>query len=181
MLATNALWLCNLRWGAIAMLMTFGVTGLFTDSIEAFGLLFRSDWSLVMAGVLIVANVAFAAIHANTQLLLKGHCGPMTDEAHESLLDIASGSRRLLHGIKQTLQLASLRSAPGALRTPVELALDDVVRASVAQVRPTADERKVVIEEHLQPVRIHFDEEHLKALLKKSGSGSGAHEDEGRE
>ncbi len=349
-LARNALWLCNLRWGAIAMLVTFGVTGLFTDRIEAFGLLLRSDWPLVMAGILVVANVAFivharvlitsgapcgarlniwsqvvldliahtfavhyvgsletyalfvylfhivlscmffsrlqsflvavlacallalcfgleaagvvssssifadvgagrtveratwpsvlnvasamviwlvvwygtsylsglvrqrgaalvetnrrlveaqeektrhllvtahelkapfAAIHANAQLLLKGHGGPLTDEAHESLLGIASGCRRMAHGIKQTLQLANLRSPSQTTGVPVDLALDDVVRASVAQVRPTADERKVVIEEDLQPVRIHFEEEKLRVVLANLLSNAVAYSHEG--
>ncbi|MHC4502563.1 MAG: sensor histidine kinase [Planctomycetota bacterium] len=351
-LARNALWLCNLRWGAIAMLVTFGVMGLFTDRIVAFGLQFRSDWPLVMAGILIVANVAFivharvliasgaprgarlniwsqvvldlvahtfavhyvgsletyalfvylfhivlscmffsrlqsflvaalacallalcfgleaagvvssssifvdvgtggpldratwpsalnvasamviwlvvwygtsylsglvrkrgaelvetnrrlveaqeektrhllvtahelkapfAAIHANAQLLLKGHGGPLTDEAHESLLGIASGCRRMAHGIKQTLQLANLRSpsATATARAPADLALDDVVRASVAQVRPTSDERKVVIEEDLQPASIHFDEEQLKVLLANLLSNAVAYSHEG--
>ncbi len=351
-LARNALWLCNLRWGAIAMLVTFGVTGLFTDRIEAFGLLFRSDWPLVMAGILLVANVAFivharlliasgapcgarlniwsqivldliahtfavhyvgsletyalfvylfhivlscmffsrlqsfmvaalacallalcfgleaagvvspssifedvgagrpveratwpsvlnvasamviwlvvwygisylsglvrergaelvetnrrlveaqeektrdllvtahelkapfAAIHANAQLLLKGHGGPLTDEAHESVLAIASGCRRMAHRIKQTLQLANLRSpaATATAREPADLALDDVVRASVAQVRPTADGRKVVIEEDLQPACIHFVEEKLKVLLANLLSNAVAYSHEG--
>ena len=121
----------------------------------------------------------FAAIHANTQLLLKGHCGPVTDDARESLVEIASGCRRMLHGIKQTLHLANLQSTSEAPSATVDLALDDVVRASVAQVRPTADERKVVIEEHLQPACIRFEEERLKVLLANLLSNAVAYSHEG--
>jgi signal transduction histidine kinase len=85
----------------------------------------------------------------------------------------------MLHGIKQTLQLANLQSPSEAPPATVELALDDVVRASVAQVRPTADERKVVIEEHLRPTCIRFEEEQLKVLLANLLSNAVAYSHEG--
>ncbi len=59
MLVKNAFWFCRLRWIAIAILVVFGLSGLFTDRVAPFDLLLRSDWPLVMAGILSVANLTF--------------------------------------------------------------------------------------------------------------------------
>ncbi|MHC4502566.1 MAG: sensor histidine kinase [Planctomycetota bacterium] len=336
LLARNAVWLCNLRWGAVGILLVFGVSALFTDKIVAVGLLLRSDWPLVMATVLAAANVLFtiharllvsankpegarlnvwgqmvvdlvahtfvvhfvgsletyalfvyifhiflaclffsrleslvvpglvcvlflicfgleatglvpptsvytdighqsyldrasasaifnvasamaiwfvvwyiasslsallrqrnaelietnsrlvetqeerarhllrtthelkapfAAIHANTQLLLKGHCGPVTEKAHEVLLRIASRSRRLTREIQAMLQLANLRSATESDQPEEDLELDAIIEESASHVGPMAEEHKVAIEKSLRPVRVRFAREHLRMIL----------------
>jgi signal transduction histidine kinase len=52
----------------------------------------------------------FAAIHANTQLLLKGICGPAAEPARAVIEKIASRAQMLSQQIQQMLQLANLRS-----------------------------------------------------------------------
>ncbi len=336
LLARNAVWLCNLRWGAVGILLVFGVAALFTDKISAVGLLLRSDWPLAMATVLAAANVLFtlharrlvstgspegarlnvwgqmvvdlvahtfvvhfvgsletyalfiyifhiflacvffsrleslvvtglvcvlflicfgleatglvpptsvyadighegyldrasapaifnvasamaiwfvvwyiasclsalvrqrnaelvetnrrlveaqeerarhllrtthelkapfAAIHSNAQLLLKGHCGPFTEEANGVLHRISRRCRRLAREIQEMLQLANLRSAAEAPPPQELLDLTAVVRASLAHIGPQAEERKVEIDERLRPARVFLVEDHLRMLL----------------
>ncbi len=350
LLAGNALWFCRLRWIAIAILAAFGVIGLFTDRAESIGLLFRSDWPLVMAGILVAANLLFighvrllarsgaergavlniwvqivldlvahtvvvhflgcletyalfvylfhivlsciffsrlqsllvtilacalfalcfgleaagivsptsvyvdpgygehlgrltwasafnvasamaiwlvvwymasylsamvrergvelaetnrrlveaqeerarhvlrtthelkapfAAIHANAQLLLKGHCGPLAEDAQEVLLRIETRCQRLTHEIQEMLQLANLRSAPQEPPRPIDLSLDDAIRTSLVRVRQVAEERKVTVQEDLSPVRVSFVREHLGMLLDNLLSNAVAYSHEG--
>ena len=53
----------------------------------------------------------FAAIHANTQLLLGGTCGPLSGPAHEVVERIAVRAASLSQQIMEMLQLANIRSA----------------------------------------------------------------------
>ncbi len=53
----------------------------------------------------------FAAIHANTQLLLGGYCGKLPDEAVQVIGQIAARCDMLSRQIKAMLQLANLRSS----------------------------------------------------------------------
>ena len=65
----------------------------------------------------------FAAIHANTQLLLGGYCGPLPAAAATVIEQIAARCEMLSRGIKAMLQLANLRSSgPGSAPAgPVDL------------------------------------------------------------
>ena len=63
LLVRNAVWLCRLRWGAVGILVVFGVSALVTDRIAPLGLLLRSDWPLIMAAFLATANALFS-LHA---------------------------------------------------------------------------------------------------------------------
>ena len=52
----------------------------------------------------------FAAIHANTQLLLGGYCGPISAARRHVIGQIAERCEMLSREIKAMLQLANLRS-----------------------------------------------------------------------
>ena len=107
----------------------------------------------------------FSAIHVNAQLLLKGHCGVLPDEALDVVLRISKRCRRLSRAIQEMIQLTNLRSiSPQSLRW-VDLDLAKVLSWCVGQVRQVAEEHTVVIEEDLQPVRVVGVEEHLKMLF----------------
>ncbi len=106
----------------------------------------------------------FAAIAANAQLLLKGSCGPLSAEAEEVVRRIALRCRRLALEIQEMLQLANLQSLEERPE-PVDLDLADLVRWAVARVGAAAEERRVAVEERLDPSRIVAVEDHLKMLL----------------
>ncbi len=106
----------------------------------------------------------FAAIAANAQLLLKGSCGILPDEAAEVVRRIAARCRRLAHEIQQMLQLANLQSE-NERPLSVELDLADVVRWAIANVGARAEERRVTIETQLAPARVRAPADHLKMLV----------------
>ena len=107
----------------------------------------------------------FAAIDANTQLLLGGYCGPLTDETLAVVLRTSARCRRLTMEIQQVLQLADL-SSPGVKPPPqIMQDLPDLLRWCIQQVKPIADRRNIVWEEDLQPGQLMGVEDHLKMLF----------------
>ena len=107
----------------------------------------------------------FAAIDANTQLLTKGYCGVLPDEALQVLSRISSRCRRLSLEIREMLQLANLRSTSDEMPVPVEIDLPDLLRSCMTQVEPSAEERGVVLDHSLEAARIVGVEDHLKMLF----------------
>jgi len=107
----------------------------------------------------------FAAIHANVQLLLKGHCGSLPDAATEVVVRIGERCRRLAAEIQEMLQLANLRSEPDSSNHWDDLNLADALQWCLGQVSPTAQERKVTIEHDLQAARVFGVDDHLKMLF----------------
>ena len=107
----------------------------------------------------------FAAIDANTQLLLGGYCGPLTDETLAVVLRTSARCRRLAMEIQEVLQLADLSSAGRKQPSRMMQDLPDLLRRCIAQVRPIADRRNIVWEEDLQPARLMGVEDHLKTLF----------------
>lgn len=107
----------------------------------------------------------FAAIHANAQLLLKGHCGVMSDDALEVVTRISQRCRRLASEIQEMLQLANLRSPTEAEQAPQELDVAGSLKWCIGQVRQVADEHEIAIEEDIQPALTIGVEDHLKMLL----------------
>lgn len=106
----------------------------------------------------------FAAIAANAQLLLRGTCGPLPDEAAAVVRRIAARCRRLAVEIQEMLQLANLQSAdeqPAAVRLDVA----EVVRWAIARVGATAQERRVALDERLEAAEVVAVEDHLKMLV----------------
>lgn len=107
----------------------------------------------------------FAAIDANTQLLLKGHCGPLPDEAEQVVRRIASRSRRLAREIQEMLQLANLRSSGADALPRARLDLAEVVRGGLGQVREAADRRQVRLDADLAPAPVTGVKDHLEMLV----------------
>jgi len=107
----------------------------------------------------------FAAIDANVQLLLKGHCGPLPGQAYEVVERIATRCRLLAVQIQEVLQVANLRAASREPPRRVQLDLVTLLRWCLGQVRPVAEEREVVLEEDLRPSRIDAVEDHMKMLF----------------
>jgi signal transduction histidine kinase len=105
----------------------------------------------------------FAAIAANAQLLLRGNCGTLSAEATEVVGRIAARCRRLALEIQEMLQLANLQSAEER-PTPAGLDLAEVARWALARVGATAQERRVRVEEALEPASVVGVEDHLKML-----------------
>jgi len=106
----------------------------------------------------------FAAIAANAQLLLKGHCGALPEQAAEVVSRIAARCRRLAVEIQEMLQLANLQSAEEQ-PTPVRLDLAETVRWAIARVGAAAQERRVTVEQTLEPASVVAIEDHVKMLL----------------
>ena len=106
----------------------------------------------------------FAAIHANTQLLLGGYCGELPSEALEVTERISARCSALAAEIQEMLQLANLSSAS---QQPawVELDLAEILRGCLAQLAGIARERDVVFEEDLHSAPTVGAEDHLRMLL----------------
>jgi signal transduction histidine kinase len=121
----------------------------------------------------------FAAIHANTQLLLKGHCGELTENAHSVVLRIAARARRLTREIQEMLQLANLRSEVEDPPPEEELDLAAVINESGDHIEPMAIERKVKLERNLRPVNIRAARGHLRMLLDNLLSNAVVYSHEG--
>ena len=107
----------------------------------------------------------FAAIEANTQLLLKGYCGELTPDARDVLDRISARCRRLSTEIQEMLQLANLRSVDEDELHWVELDLGETLQWCLGQVRALAEERSVAFDTEIEPARTVGVEDHAKMLL----------------
>ncbi|MCE5327555.1 MAG: HAMP domain-containing histidine kinase [Planctomycetaceae bacterium] len=107
----------------------------------------------------------FAAIHANTQLLLKGYAGELSEAAMPIVRRIDARSRRLANEIQDMLLLANLQSLSQRAAAMVELDLAGVLAWCCQQVRDRAAERGVTLIESLQSSPARGVEEHLKMLF----------------
>ena len=107
----------------------------------------------------------FAAVHANVQLLLKGHCGQLPDEAMSVLERIAARSRRLATEIQELLQLANLNSSSHKPLLKSMLCVSDVLAWCIGQVEPIAQERGIVLDVDIHPAHSVGVEDHLKMLF----------------
>ncbi|NUQ66334.1 MAG: HAMP domain-containing histidine kinase, partial [Pirellulales bacterium] len=108
----------------------------------------------------------FAAIHAHTQLLAGGYCGPLSEKAQGVVEKITARCSMLSRQIQAMLQLANLRSEAQSNPPLVEIALDDAIRTSVARIEPAAAQRDIRIETKLEPARITAAEDHVRMLLE---------------
>ena len=106
----------------------------------------------------------FAAIAANAQLLLRGNCGVLPEEAAAVVRRIAARCRRLAVEIQEMLQLANLQSADERPE-PVRLDLAEMVRYAIARVGAAAQERRVTVDEDLASAPVAAIEDHIKMLL----------------
>lgn len=121
----------------------------------------------------------FASIDANVQVLLKGHCGDLPDEAVEVLGRIQARSRRLAAEIQEMLQLANLRSASEQPAPPARVDLADVLRGCLDQLDLSARERGIVLEKQMASAVVVGVEDHLRMLLGNVLANAVAYSDAG--
>lgn len=107
----------------------------------------------------------FAAIQANSQLLMKGYCGPLPMDAQDAMERIVNRSRRLAGMIQEMLQLANLRSQTKGPIRKQRVELDAVLSACLESVEQIAQEHHVSIEKEVDPAVFYGEEEHVKILF----------------
>lgn len=107
----------------------------------------------------------FAAIHANTQLLLKGYTGPLSEPSRGVIEKIASRAQMLSQQIQQMLQLANLRSLAQAEPTRTVLDLPELIQREVERISPQAALRGISLETRLEPVRVRGSDDYLVMLI----------------
>lgn len=107
----------------------------------------------------------FAAIHANTQLLLGGSGGPLPEAARGLIERIAARSAMLSQQILDMLQLANLRSEGQVAAFYTTLDLAEIIQATIARVEPAARLRSIAISSEVEPVAVEGIEDHLRMLI----------------
>jgi signal transduction histidine kinase len=107
----------------------------------------------------------FAAIHANTQLLLGGYCGPVPDRAVTVIEQIAARCEMLSRAIKAMLQLANLRSHALNPPQPVPIELPALIRSCLANLQPQAAKRGIVFDEELPDASVWGIPDHASMML----------------
>jgi signal transduction histidine kinase len=107
----------------------------------------------------------FAAIHANAQLLLGGHCGELPQAAVKVAARISTRCRRLAAEIQEMLQLANLQSGSGQVPHWENLDLDRLAEAAAAQLRALAEERAITIDVHTAPAPVFGVSDHVTMML----------------
>lgn len=107
----------------------------------------------------------FAAIHAQTQVLLEGYCGPLPGEARRVVQHIADRCAALSQQIRDMLQLANLRSEAQGLSQRQEIDVATLIESCVARIAPAAALRSVTIETDVTPTPFPGVEDHLRMLL----------------
>lgn len=107
----------------------------------------------------------FAAIHANTQLLLNGYCGEIPETATPIIQRIAERSKKLSNDIQMMLQLANLNNVNKEALRWISIDLCDVLKKCIEQHRPLAQARKISIETFFQTAVTAAVEDHLVMLF----------------
>jgi len=108
----------------------------------------------------------FAAIHANTQILLKGRCGELSDEARNIVERIEQRCRRLSDEIKQMLQVANLQSRGQQAPVHESINLCDCLTQCLTTAKDRAVEHGVTIEADLRPVSVVSVQDHLHMMFE---------------
>ena len=108
----------------------------------------------------------FAAIHANLQLLLKGYCGELGNEAVEVLKRISARAERLSHSIQEMLQLSNLNNFSKEDSTNWgTVNLTEILKKCIQQLKPVADQRSVTVKQSLGSMEMTGSEDHLTMLF----------------
>jgi signal transduction histidine kinase len=107
----------------------------------------------------------FAAIHANSQLLLGGYCGELPEKAQEVAEKIAARCGVISQQITETLQLANLRSEGQTAPAVTRVDLAQIIQLAVERIGPTAARRNVRIEVDAEHVAVRGIEDHLRMLV----------------
>ncbi len=107
----------------------------------------------------------FAAIHANTQLLLEGYCGVLPERAARITEKIAQRCAFMSQQIQSMLQLANLRSEAQLPPEPVRLRMDQLVETLIRRIEPTAQQRGITFETDLRPVEITMPKDYVTMIV----------------
>jgi signal transduction histidine kinase len=107
----------------------------------------------------------FAAIHANTQLLLKGYCGMLPERAVRVAEKIAVRCATLSEQIQSMLQLANLRSTAQLAPPNTQVDLAALIRKSVDRTAASAAQRRIHVEADLKPLSVQASEDHMVMLI----------------
>jgi signal transduction histidine kinase len=107
----------------------------------------------------------FAAIHANTQLLLGGYCGPIPPAAVAVIEQIAARCEMLSREIKAMLQLANLRSHVQHFPGPVPIDLPALIRSCLSNLKPQAAKRGISFAEDLAPASVCGVHDHAVMMV----------------
>jgi signal transduction histidine kinase len=108
----------------------------------------------------------FAAIHAQTQLLLGGYCGRVPDRVRSVVERIASRSQALSRQIQSMLQLANLRSRGQTAPPPQECDLAEALETVLVRLEPTARQRRIRFLKRIRPATVHAASDHMTMLLE---------------
>lgn len=107
----------------------------------------------------------FAAIHAQTQLLLEGYCGPLGEGAVAVMRKIAARCQMLSRQIHDMLQLANLRSEAQSPGRSQEIDLRALVQATTDRIASAAATRGITLIAEVEPITVTGIEDHLAMLL----------------
>ncbi|MHC1764942.1 MAG: sensor histidine kinase [Verrucomicrobiia bacterium] len=107
----------------------------------------------------------FAAIHAQSQLLLGEYCGVLPPLARATVERIGVRCRLLATQIQEMLQLANLRSQSQTTPPSRRIDLAALIEEVIARVEPSARQRGIRFEKDVQVVTVNAVEDHLTMLI----------------
>jgi signal transduction histidine kinase len=122
----------------------------------------------------------FAAIHANTQILLGGFCGKIPDDAHQVISKIADRCDMLSREIKAMLQLANLRSSAQGPPPVAAVELHEILRTCIAALQPLAAKRGIGFVEDIADVTISGVYDHVVMMIDNVLSNAVAYSCDGQ-
>lgn len=123
----------------------------------------------------------FAAIHANTQVLLGGFCGKISDEALQVIGKIAARCEMLSCEIKAMLQLANLRSNAQDPPKPTAIELHELLRGCLASLEPLAAKRGIRFDENIVSATIRGVHDHVVMMIDNILSNAVAYSCDGQQ
>ena len=108
----------------------------------------------------------FAAIHANTQLLLGGYGGAIPGAAAAIIAQIATRCEVLSQDIKEMLQLANLRSDALTPPEPAVIDLPAQIESCLANLQPQAARRGIAFDKDLTAAWVRTVPDHLAMIVE---------------
>lgn len=107
----------------------------------------------------------FAAIHAQTQLLLGEYCGSLPPKARATVEKISARCLVLARQIQEMLQLANLRSLGQTAPPKQRINVGTLIEEILSRVEPAARQRGVRFEKEIQPAVTEGVADHLTMLI----------------
>ena len=107
----------------------------------------------------------FAAIQSYVQLLMKGYCGPLTDDSRDVLAKIDARSQRLSDQIREMLQLANLRSVTAGDHPFEQLDVAQILSRALLASQPQAQTRDIAFRTDLHQANVRGIAEQVEMML----------------